>query len=94
MLFNYRSVYVDQGPSGAFEGRAAQECSGIPYNLVTRRRHLLLIDAQIVEGKLSIDWTYSHEVHRHATIDRVAQAAMDYLRSLTKLIDQSRSVAD
>lgn len=47
-----------------------------------RRSHLIEIDAQIIEGRLQLDWRYSNRAHRRERVESVAQAFASALRAL------------
>jgi amino acid adenylation domain-containing protein/thioester reductase-like protein/non-ribosomal peptide synthase protein (TIGR01720 family) len=47
------------------------------------RSHLLTIDARISGGRLWLSWTYSGRLHRRETVERLADGALAFLRSLT-----------
>ncbi len=47
-----------------------------------QRSHLLEINASIVAGQLSLEWTYSDNLHHHSTIERLASFYVEALRSL------------
>ena len=47
-----------------------------------RRSYLLEINGFISNGQLQMDWIYSENVHRHATIESVARSFLAELRSL------------
>lgn len=51
------------------------------------RAYLLNIIAMVTGGELRLDWTYSENIHRRETVERVAQR---YVEELRMLIDQSR----
>jgi natural product biosynthesis luciferase-like monooxygenase protein/amino acid adenylation domain-containing protein/non-ribosomal peptide synthase protein (TIGR01720 family) len=46
------------------------------------RSHLLDVNALIVGGQLHLQWTYSEQLHRQATIEALAQEFMQRLRDL------------
>src|SRR4029450_8646916 len=47
-----------------------------------RRAHLIDINAVVVGGRLQLAWTYSANIHRRDTIQRVAGVYMEALQSL------------
>ncbi|MBI5301746.1 MAG: amino acid adenylation domain-containing protein [Chloroflexi bacterium] len=53
-----------------------------------QRTHLLDISAAIVGGELQVEWTYSENIHRRETIERVAR---DFIAALRGLLAQSQS---
>jgi non-ribosomal peptide synthase protein (TIGR01720 family) len=40
------------------------------------------VNGAVVDGQLQIEWTYSTALHRHETIDRLAEAYLDALRRI------------
>ncbi|MGW2047297.1 amino acid adenylation domain-containing protein [Streptomyces sp. NPDC001858] len=46
------------------------------------RPHLLDVNAAVIEGALRVRWTYSTEVHRSETVQRLAEDFLDQLRTL------------
>ena len=46
------------------------------------RRHLLDVQGLISGGRLRVDWFYSENIHRRATIERVATGFVEALRAL------------
>ncbi|HEX8652353.1 MAG TPA: amino acid adenylation domain-containing protein [Pyrinomonadaceae bacterium] len=46
------------------------------------RRYLLDVGGLIVNGQLRINWTYSENIHRRTTIERLAENYMETLRAL------------
>jgi len=46
------------------------------------RTHLLALDAAVSEGRLSAIWTYGRRVHQPATVERLAAAFADELRTM------------
>jgi non-ribosomal peptide synthase protein (TIGR01720 family) len=47
-----------------------------------RRKHILEIDCQIIEGQLQISWSYSRNLHRMETIKRLTESFRSKLRGL------------
>jgi amino acid adenylation domain-containing protein/non-ribosomal peptide synthase protein (TIGR01720 family) len=60
----------------------ARESSGPARSPRGRRRYLLEIDGGVMDGQLQFAWTYSAQVHRRATIERLAQGFLEALRWL------------
>ncbi len=52
------------------------------------RSHLLEINGVTQRGRLRLDWTYSENLHRRATIERLAQ---DFVEALRRLIAHCQS---
>ncbi len=53
-----------------------------------RRRHLLALDGKVIGGRLRFAWIYSENLHRRATIERLAE---DFGQALRALIVHCRS---
>jgi non-ribosomal peptide synthase protein (TIGR01720 family) len=66
----------------------ARDSSGPTRNVQGSRPYPLAINGCIIEGRLQLDWTSSENLHRRATIERMAQGFMEALRAL---IADSRS---
>ena len=60
----------------------AQEFRGPDHSPEGRRSHLLEINGGIAGGQLRLEWTYSENLHRRSTIERLAQEYMDALREI------------
>jgi non-ribosomal peptide synthase protein (TIGR01720 family) len=73
---------------GQFADTAKLESSGRMRSARARRRHLIEIDGAIWGGRLRVDWVYSENHHRRATVDRVAE---DFIGRLRSLIEHCRS---
>ena len=48
------------------------------------RAHLLEINGGVLEGRLEMTWSYSRDLHRRRTIERVATAFLTALRSILR----------
>jgi non-ribosomal peptide synthase protein (TIGR01720 family) len=87
MRFNYLGqidrVFVD---SSMFA--MAPHQTGPAQSLKAERAYLLNIIAMVTGGELKLQWTYSENIHRHETIEHVAQ---EHLEELRILIRQSRT---
>jgi len=57
------------------------ESSGLTRSLQGQRSHLLEVDGVIEQGRLKVDWTYSENVHRRDTVEKLAQDFVAVLRS-------------
>lgn len=56
------------------EQQLAQESSGPAQSLQGKRCHLLEINGLVTGGQLRLDWTYSKNLYRRATIESLAQS--------------------
>jgi amino acid adenylation domain-containing protein/non-ribosomal peptide synthase protein (TIGR01720 family) len=87
IVFNYLGQY---GSEGSDEGawKTARESAGSNYSPLGKRSHLIEINGSVFEGRLEMDWSYSEDVHRRSTIERLAG---DYMTALRMLIRHCRS---
>ncbi|MEK8017413.1 MAG: amino acid adenylation domain-containing protein, partial [Candidatus Parabeggiatoa sp.] len=81
VCFNYLGQF-DQQLSGDTLFRIAKEDSGQMHSPLGNRQYLLEINGLITEGQLQLDWTYSEHFHHRETIERLAQAFIETLKSL------------
>ncbi|HEC84909.1 MAG TPA: amino acid adenylation domain-containing protein, partial [Thioploca sp.] len=82
VCFNYLGQFDQQGAGDALF-KITNEDSGQMHSPLENRRYLLEINGLITEGQLQLDWTYSENVHRRATIEQLAQY---FIEALTNLI--------
>jgi non-ribosomal peptide synthase protein (TIGR01720 family) len=85
--FNYLGQ-LDQGLDESSDFRLAQESTGPTHSPRATRSHLLEIEASIIGGQLQVVWSYSENLHRRQTVERLG---LDYIDSLRKLIAHCRS---
>jgi non-ribosomal peptide synthase protein (TIGR01720 family) len=62
--------------------RRAQESPGPDRYPGAKRSHVLDVQASIVEGQLQLEWVYSENLHRRATVERLAEGFVTALRAL------------
>ena len=62
--------------------KPTEESAGPRQSIDNHRRHLLDVTGVIVDGRMRIDWTYSENIHRHTTIETVADCFAQSLRAL------------
>jgi non-ribosomal peptide synthase protein (TIGR01720 family) len=79
--FNYLGQF-DQVLADDASLSPAREFGGPVRSPRGHRRYLLEIDGNVVGGQLQMGWTYSRDLHRDATIERVAGAFIEALRAL------------
>ncbi|TYR63265.1 non-ribosomal peptide synthetase [Streptomyces parvus] len=81
LSFNYLgqldSLSSDQGPF-----RVAAEPAGAVAAETGRRAHLVDVSGAVGDGRLTIDWTYSANLHDRATVTAVAEEFVSRLRAL------------
>src|SRR5207253_1747950 len=81
VMFNYLGQ-VDQTLPASSPLRPAQESSGPNRSPRGVRRYLLEINGIVAGGRLQLTWTYGEQVHRHATVERLAEGHAAALRAL------------
>jgi amino acid adenylation domain-containing protein/non-ribosomal peptide synthase protein (TIGR01720 family) len=79
--FNYLGQ-LDQTLSESSLFGLAKESSGPPDSSLRSRSYLLEVDGFVVAGRLHLDWTYSRQVHRWATVERLARGFLEALGAL------------
>jgi amino acid adenylation domain-containing protein/non-ribosomal peptide synthase protein (TIGR01720 family) len=79
--FNYLGQFDQLLPEGAPFGPAT-ESVGPAHSPRGSRRYPLEINAFISRGRLQLEWTYSERIHRHETIEDLAQSYSSALRAL------------
>ncbi|WP_442938107.1 amino acid adenylation domain-containing protein [Nostoc sp.] len=80
--FNYLGQF-DQLLNTSSWMQLGSESGGHSQSLQNNRAHLLDINSIIAGERLQIEWTYSNNVHQHATIATLAQ---DFVKTLQGLI--------
>jgi amino acid adenylation domain-containing protein/non-ribosomal peptide synthase protein (TIGR01720 family) len=82
--FNYLGQFDQRQDNQPAESpfAPATEGRGPDHSLQGRRTHLLEIDGGINNGRLGLEWTYSANQYRDATIERVANMFIDSLRAI------------
>ena len=81
ITFNYLGQF-DQNLGADSLWRLARESAGEQRSPSSQRRTWLDIGAAIHRGELSIDWTYSREIHDEATIRHLSEGFRDELEGL------------
>lgn len=85
--FNYLGQFDSSLPSdGSF--RIVTESTGDSCHPATDRDYLLEVVALVVDQRLTVQWNYSSNIHRAATIDLLAG---DFSNSLKELIEEART---
>ncbi|BAY50143.1 amino acid adenylation domain-containing protein (plasmid) [Scytonema sp. HK-05] len=79
--FNYLGQF-DWGMQENSLFKLAPESVGSQHSQLGSRSHLLDINGFVVESQLQLDWTYSENFHKRATIESLAQDFAASLRSL------------
>jgi non-ribosomal peptide synthase protein (TIGR01720 family) len=81
LSFNYLGQ-LDQALGGSGLFRPARESGGPPHSPLGRRSHLLEVNGFVGGGQLHLEWTYSQQVHRRVTVERLAQGFLEALETL------------
>ncbi|MDQ1592735.1 MAG: hypothetical protein QOG71_3362 [Pyrinomonadaceae bacterium] len=79
--FNYLGQFDQVLPQSA-PFALARESGGRLSSPAGRRRHLLEITGSVIGNQLRLDWTYSENIHRRETVERLAQSFNAELRAL------------
>ncbi|MBO0797965.1 MAG: non-ribosomal peptide synthetase, partial [Blastocatellia bacterium] len=85
--FNYLGQ-LDQALPADSPFKPARESSGPVHSPRGTRRHALDVIGSIARGQLQLVWTYSENVHRRSTIERLSR---NYIESLKSLIAHCQS---
>ncbi|MEO5816458.1 MAG: amino acid adenylation domain-containing protein [Gemmatimonadaceae bacterium] len=81
IVFNYLGQF-DQVLAGSSLFGFATEPTGAWYGPWTQRRHLLELNALVVDGRLELRWSYSTAAHTPATINALSDRYVAALRSV------------
>lgn len=79
--FNYLGQF-DQAIQEGSAFRVTRESVGPTRSLTADRAHLIEINGSVVEDRLRINFTYSENLHRQATIEGLARGFEQALRTL------------
>ncbi len=81
IIFNYFGKFDDVvRESSLFE--FSKQAIGGWHSLLQQRKHVLEINCMIIRERLEIQWTYSSSLHRHETIEAIAEKFLQSLREL------------
>jgi natural product biosynthesis luciferase-like monooxygenase protein/amino acid adenylation domain-containing protein/non-ribosomal peptide synthase protein (TIGR01720 family) len=78
--FNYLGQF-DQMVSGSSLFKPAKESSGATTAPAGTRDHLLDINAIVLNKQLQVDWFYSKNLHKHSTVEALAERYREELMS-------------
>ncbi|MET0624997.1 MAG: SDR family NAD(P)-dependent oxidoreductase, partial [Pyrinomonadaceae bacterium] len=73
---------TDQALAPASSFGPAPESAGPPFDAREARSYLLEISGGVAGGRLRTSWTYSRNVHRRETVERLAEQFLGALRSV------------
>jgi amino acid adenylation domain-containing protein/non-ribosomal peptide synthase protein (TIGR01720 family) len=79
--FNYLGQF-DQGLPEASPFEPAPEAAGPERSPKGLRTHLLDITGSVRDGRLTMKWTYSKNLHRRETVEALADSFLEELRAL------------
>jgi non-ribosomal peptide synthase protein (TIGR01720 family) len=88
LSFNYLGQ-IDHLPGSSPLFVLAKESCGVARSPRARRSYLLEINGMVKDGQLQFGWTYSHNIHKEATIEVLAAK---FIKRLQSLISQSQTV--
>ncbi|MEA5622684.1 non-ribosomal peptide synthetase [Nostoc sp. UHCC 0251] len=81
--FNYLGRFDRSLPQSTLF-QLVKESTGYERSLQGKRTNLIAIDAIVLEGKLQLNWTYSENVHKRATIEHLAENFHATLRGIIR----------
>jgi non-ribosomal peptide synthase protein (TIGR01720 family) len=81
LVFNYLGQF-DQDLAPGMDIRFAGGPKGLDIAEVNHRVYTLGVSGNVIAGRLALSWRYGEGVHRPETIERVANACLEALRSL------------
>ena len=84
VVFNYTGQF-DQTLSESGLFRVGREDRGDGRSGANQRGHLLEVTGGVAGGQLQLTWSYSEQVHKRETVERVAA---DFIEALRQLIQQ------
>jgi amino acid adenylation domain-containing protein/non-ribosomal peptide synthase protein (TIGR01720 family) len=87
IVFNYLGQF-DQTFSTSSLFKFVQSSSGLMSSPRNKRSTLLEINGLVVHNKLQFDWTFSKNIHRHSTIENLAQ---EFVKALKTIITHCQS---
>jgi microcystin synthetase protein McyA len=83
LLFNYLGQ-IERGEEAGAAWRLADEPAGAQASPRARQSHLLVLNAHIADGALTFEWSFSTNLYRRATVERLAAAVLEELRALIR----------
>jgi non-ribosomal peptide synthase protein (TIGR01720 family) len=84
VIFNYLGQMDETLPADAWLG-LAQESAGPTQEGGQKRGYVFEVSANLSGGRLRMGWRYGRELHRQATVQRLADAFMENLRDMATL---------
>ena len=83
IAFNYLGQ-LDREEAASELFRLSRDPSGRARCPGGRRRYLIEVNGSVSGGRLELTWTYSENVHRRETVERLADGFLDALRALVE----------
>ncbi|MEA5506766.1 amino acid adenylation domain-containing protein [Halotia wernerae UHCC 0503] len=80
--FNYLGQFDQVLYTSSIFQPATESLGPTSHNPEANRNHLLDVNGLVVQGQLRLDWTYSDNVHKHSTIESLAQKFLQALQTL------------
>ncbi|MGD1912880.1 MAG: condensation domain-containing protein [Rivularia sp. (in: cyanobacteria)] len=90
VVFNYLGQF-DRTFSDSSIFKILQNSPGQTRSLSNRETYMLSIDALVIDNQLRVDWTYSKNIHRRSTIEKLAKG---FLEALLLLVIHCQSSED
>jgi non-ribosomal peptide synthase protein (TIGR01720 family) len=87
VIFNYLGQ-VDQVLRNSDLLSPAQENSGVAIAPENRRPYVLDVSGVVIQGRLQMNWSYSDQLHRQETIEKIA---VRYTDCVCEIIQHCRS---
>ena len=81
VVFNYFGRFTGASGEGRFPIRPASESCGAMRDPASLRQHAIEINGSVAAGMLTVEWSFSRNLHRRSTIEGVAARFVDSLRS-------------
>ena len=81
ICFNYLGQF-DQIVANSNIFGPAHESKGSDRSALGKRSHLIEINGSVVGGRLQLEWSYSENLNRRSTIERLAQNFIEELRAI------------
>jgi non-ribosomal peptide synthase protein (TIGR01720 family) len=90
VAFLYMGQFDQTLPASLFG--LARESSGPGRSLHGSRRHFFEITAGVTAGVLQLHWIFSENLHRRSTVEHLAQAVVEFLRSFITQVKSTGKV--
>ncbi|MBD2625731.1 non-ribosomal peptide synthetase [Trichormus variabilis] len=81
VIFNYLGQFDQILPNLSLFS-PAKESIGATHSPRGNRSHLLEVEGMVINGQLQLQWSYSTNLHRQETVEKLAEGMVEALRSL------------